>query len=319
MFEWLFGKPKTIKPVECEVPESTKPKKETTVVEGFSFGNFLYTDGEKYYYLQYERIQFNHTYDLKTIDGELITTVRYIIQSYRKLYFASSKEEAAIFDGLKKVEEKDIASIYELIKNKDDFINILINHSDYCAGYSTSFHVDGYSLINKELLIICDKIRSPIRTERIPKEIIKHMYSVNINSEKVLKGIEHKSWFINQLVNRKELNSEIITEDVYREKYHHIIQLHEAAQIEEVNQRYMNYIQWHLDYHANVNEILDANAADIIPPINTYEKFKLFIDVKRQYFNILKYHEEIQFDDHYPKISSFNFFAINYFDKGIKK
>lgn len=319
MFEWLFGKPKEVTPSK-KVPETKKPQ--YTEIKNFDFKNMLYTDGEKYYYLHYTYCRFNSTYELKTIDGELIVTVRYtsLLHSLMESsYFVNSKEDTEIFGRLKKVEEKDLITVYKSVKKKRQFIDVIMDHTDYCKDHHEEFAVEGYVIINKELLMIHKMERNIFISSRIPRESLKHKYSINIKTETVLNSDGHRAWFITQLFNGTELKSEIISESEYMEKYHHIVQLDEATRIEEVKQRYLNYIQWHLDYRINVNKVLEDNAADIIPPIDTYEKFKLFIDVKHNYFNLLQYPQEIQFDEYYPESSEFKLLAINYFEKDINE
>lgn len=315
MFEWLFGKETETTPSK-KVPETKKPK--YTEIKNFDFKNILYTDGEKYYYLHYTYCRFNSTYELKTIDGELIVTVRYtsLLHSLMESsYFVNSKEDAEIFGRLKKVEEKDLITVYKSVKKKRQFIDVIMDHTDYCKDHHEEFAVEGYVIINKELLLIHKMEEKSFISSHIPRESLNHKYTININTESVLNYDDHRAWFITQLFNGKELKSESISEAEYMKKYHHIVQLAEAIHIEEVHQQYYNYIQWHLDYRDNVNKVLEENAADIIPPIDTYEKFKLFIDVKHNYFNMLQYPESIQLDEYYPESSTFKLLAINYFEK----
>lgn len=323
MFEWLFGKPKetVTKPSE-KVSQPKKPFK----INNFDIKRFLYTDGEKYYYFQYEYeyeySRYISVYNLTTIDGELIVSVcnkssSILLGDFG--YYVDSEEDAEIFSRLKKVEEKDLITVYKSVKKKRQFIDVIMDYTDYCEDHHEKFVVDGYVIINKELLMIHKMEENIFITTHIPRHSLIHKYSININSETVLNSDGHRAWFITQLFNGTELKSETISESEYMEKYHHIVQLDEATRIEEVKQRYRNYIQWHLDYRINVNKVLEDNAADIIPPIDTYEKFKLFIDVKHNYFNLLQYPQEIQFDEYYPESSEFKLLAINYFEKDINE
>lgn len=319
MFEWLFGKPKeTATNPSAKVSQTKKPFK----INNFDLKRFLYTDGEKYYYFQYEYSRYNSVYDLTTLDGELIVSVCNKSSSILLSDFGcyvDSEEDAEIFGRLKKVEEKDLYTVYKSVKKKRQFVDVIMDYTDYCKDHHKKFVVDGYVIINKELLMIHKMEKNIITSTHIPRNSFSHKYSININTETFLNNEGLRAWFITQLFNGVELKSETITESEYMEKYHHIVQLDEATRIEEVNQRYRNYIQWHLDYRINVNKVLEDNAADIIPPIDTYEKFILFIDVKHNYFNMLQYPHEIQFDEHYPKTSKFKLLAINYFEKDINE
>jgi len=311
MFEWLFGKPKDKSPSES-ISESIVNK--WFEVKDFKFyDRLLYTDGKKYYYI--ERIHHirKSKYNLRTIDGDLISSVEYLSGCYN--YSTDSKEDAEIFGRLKKVDEKDLCNIYQSIKNKSQFYDIIIDHTVYGNHTHLKFAVDGYVLINKELLIIHRKQPQTCK----PYQYLAHKYSINVNTETVIDSNKSgREWFIKRLLNGDELKGEIISESEYLEKYHHILALHSAAKIEEVKQKFLKFIQWHLDYHRNVNKSLEANAADPIPPIDTYEKFELFIEVKKNYFDMLKYPEDIRVDEHYPKSPEFKLFAINYFEKGNK-
>lgn len=322
MFEWLFGKQSDIDILgDMKKSNPNYNSKETPInnkqVEAFDVRNmdcyklYFHPRVNQYFFMSEFNSDYAYpTYVIKSI-GSKITCM------FDLRLGISGCESIKSFSEFQPVDIKDLPEIYKSYPDKDLFKDAILNYTDYINLDDHNPYTSCYILYNNDELL---KIQNIEHNERwsIPSRLKNMMYRnvvvdylIDIKNERVVDPSYELEWFFDKLMNNESVSSKLISKDEVK-KYQHIIESHNATMIHDTNNKFTQYINDILSYHAGLNIVLHRNRLLELPKLNTYEKFFLFVKSKDEYEDLLSYTG----CDVLTHTARFELYAIEYFEKG---